>query len=363
MRKATGKPINRRYEVNPLLAPKAPSCDVSIIIVNWNTRELLRLCLSSVIKHTKVVNYEIVVVDNASQDGSCEMLEAELPQVRIHCNTRNEGFSFGCNEGMRMARGRYFLLLNSDTILIEDAVSKMVAFMDRHQDIGISGCALLNEDGSLQPSCAWFPTPFSAITQGLKIWDKLKHIFQDNPDFASPFLSYTQHQRQNDVDWIAGAFMLVRRQVAEQVSMLDETIFFYNEEVDWCYRMKQAGWRIVFTPETKIIHIGGGSTTLPDFARCTAILNNYYYYFHKNFGPAWSRMYILLTLLSSPLKIMIWLTGYVLYASGRRLFLERILWNFNALRWCFMPAGRRIAASKINDPQAFPRNEKTRDKK
>ena len=230
--------------------------DLTVIIVNWNTRELLQNCLRSVFQHTRGISYQVIVVDNASSDGSPEMVEKEFPEVQLIHNHENLGFSRANNQALRLALSRYLLLLNSDTVLCDNALKGMVEFMDAHPDAGIVGTRLLNPDGSRQYSCDLFPRrPFRMLSD--KIRDRFFPVNQGgwqermaNWDFHGNFL----------VDYVIGAVLLIRRDTVERIGMLDEGFFMYAEDIDWCYRAEQAGWKNYYVGSIGIYHYNRGSS-------------------------------------------------------------------------------------------------------
>jgi len=323
------------------------SCDVSIVIVSWNTSKMLEDCIRSIDAHTHGISYETIVVDNASSDDSCQMIEREFPAVRLFRNSENEGFAYGCNEGMRASRGRYLLLLNSDTLLAENTIEKMVCFLDARPEAGMGGCMLLNADGSIQPACADFPTAFSFISGGVNPIRLFRRLIFNETYFSHPFLSHPKHKVAQNVDWLAGAFMVVRREVAETVGMMDETIFLYSEEVDWCYRICKAGWNISYTPETSIIHLGRGSTTMSDATRSIAILESYLYFFKKHFGAGQAVVYALTIMLGTPMKMALWTCSYLFLVKKRSFIKERLAWHLAALRWC-MGSLRQLTTQQLH---------------
>ena len=230
--------------------------DVSIIIVNWNTKELLRNCLKSVFEQTVNVDYEVIVVDNASTDGSSEMLQNDFPQVILIENDENRGFAAANNQAIAVAKGRYVLLLNSDTIVLDKAIEKTIFFANENQEAGAVGCRVLNPDGSLQMTCFMFPSILNMILSSTYLYK----IFSKNKFFGREQMTWWDRNDVREVDVITGCFMLVRREAIEQTGNLDESFFVYGEETDWCYRLKKNGWKVMFTPVGQIIHFGGQST-------------------------------------------------------------------------------------------------------
>jgi GT2 family glycosyltransferase len=228
--------------------------DLSIIIVNWNTKDLLAQCLQSVYDTIRSLDFEIIVVDNASADGSPEMVCERFPQVRLIKNRENVGFARANNQAIRESRGGYLLLLNSDTVVLPEALSQMVDFMDCHPDGGAIGPKLINPDGSFQASYADFPT---LLTESLQAFGLAKWLY--GPYYPSP--PPRPDELARTVDWVAGACLMVRREVADAVGLLDEGYWMYTEETDWCYRIDQAGWNVYYLPESKIVHFGGASSS------------------------------------------------------------------------------------------------------
>lgn len=230
--------------------------DVSIIIVNYNTRQLTMDCLASVYESLTSFQYEIIVVDNASHDGSVEAIRGEYPDVRLIANRDNTGFAVANNQGMDIAKGRYILLLNSDTVVQTDTLEVMIGFMDRHPEMGASGCKVILPDGSLDKACKrGFPTPSASFYYAFGI----SRMFPDRPKFNQYQLGHLSPDDEYPVDCLVGAFMLVRRETIDQVGGLDETFFMYGEDIDWCYRIKEAGWGIYYYPRTYIVHYKGAS--------------------------------------------------------------------------------------------------------
>ncbi len=224
--------------------------DISIIIVNRNTRDLLQNCLESISKTVRNISYEIIVVDNASQDGSDAMLKDKYPQVKVIQNTENLGFGAANNQAMRIMNGRYALLLNSDTVLTENAVHELYTFMENHPEAAMSCGQLLNADGSKQNSIASFPTFLTLLTN----MPMLEYLFPKR--YPSKRYNY---EKPIEVDSGIGACLLVRKKAIDDVGMFDERYFFFFEETDWAYQMKSAGWKIFYVPTAFIYHLQGQS--------------------------------------------------------------------------------------------------------
>jgi hypothetical protein len=224
--------------------------DLTIIIVNWNTRELLRNCLESVETTVRTLSHEIIVVDNASTDGSVDMLRERFPAVKRIENSENLGFGAANNQALRVMTGRYVLLLNSDAVLTENAVSELFACMENHPEAAMACGQLLNADGSRQNSIASFPTLLTLMTNT----PLLEYLFPRR--FPSKRYS---HSGVVEVDSGIGACLLVRRKAIDTVGMFDERYYFFFEETDWAFRMHRAGWKVLHVPAALIHHLQGQS--------------------------------------------------------------------------------------------------------
>jgi hypothetical protein len=224
--------------------------DVSIIVVNWNTRALLLDCLKSIYDTTTCLDIEVIVVDNGSQDGSSKAVKDTFPQVKLIQNSENKGFARANNQALSIAAGRYVLLLNSDAVLTDGSLTGLVTFMDKTPDAGISACQYLNRDGSKQNSFDNFPT----LATELLNKSLLKILFPKK--YPSKKKEYYEPM---EVDSTIGACMIVRKEAIKQVGMLDEDYFFFMEETDWCFRMHEAEWKIYHLPHIKVYHLQGQS--------------------------------------------------------------------------------------------------------
>ena len=255
--------------------------DLSVIIVNWNVRDLLRRCLHSILASLPACQLEIIVVDNGSTDGSPEMVRTEFPQVHLMANPDNRGFTAANNQGLAVARGRYVLLLNPDTEVVGDALETLVAFADAHPDVGVVGPQLLNPDGTVQSSRRRFPTQATALLESTWLQPYAprrllaRYYVLDRPD-----------DEVQDVDWVTGAALMARREAVEQVGPLDEGFFMYSEELDWCRRFRAAGWRVIYLPTARIIHHEGKSSEQVLPARHIHFQTSKIRYFRKYHGPA-----------------------------------------------------------------------------
>lgn len=226
--------------------------DLSIIIVNWNTRNLLSRCLQSVYETAGDLEFEVFVVDNASTDGSAQMVRERFPQLHLIENRENVGFARANNQTIRLSRGRYVVLLNSDTEAYRGTLETMVQFMERHPQAGGCGPRLLNADGSLQASC------YPMLTPGREFW---RLLFLDNLWHQATYVQERwDRETPRPVEVIKGACFLLRRAALEQVGLLDERYFMYTEEMDLCHRLLQAGWQLWWVPQAVVKHYGEASS-------------------------------------------------------------------------------------------------------
>lgn len=225
--------------------------DLSVIIVSWRVKELLAQCLESIFKETHDLDFEVMVIDNDSGDGTAEMVKNNFPAVQLVASQINLGFARAANLGLRRAKGRFLLLLNPDTKLIDNSLKKSVDFMKEHSDIGVMGCRLLNRDLTLQPSVRRFPRLLDHLLMVLK----LHHFFPLKRYLALDF----DYGKTREADQVMGAFFIVSRLAFSQIGFLDEKYYIWFEEVDYCQRAKKAGLAVSYYPEAKIIHYGSQS--------------------------------------------------------------------------------------------------------
>ncbi len=275
---------------------------LSIIIISYNTKGLLKGCLTSIFSNDKFLDFslaikksekiptEIIVVDNNSQDESVAYLKKleKNKKIKLILNKENLGFAKANNQGMKLAKGNYYLLLNSDTLILNCAISQTLLWLASHEEAGAATCQLLNKDKTIQPSGGFFPNLtrvfcWSFFLDDLPLFNKLvKPIHPHADTFYTKDSWYNQIREQ---DWITGAFFMIKKAAAQDSGYFDENFFMYAEELEWCYRLKQKGWKIYYLNNPAIIHLGGGSAKTPE----GAIINEYlglerFFQLHK---PKW----------------------------------------------------------------------------
>ena len=311
--------------------------DVSIIIVNWNTRDILRDCLNSIAAQAGAVSSETIVVDNASSDGSVEMIKADFPWVHLIANQENRGFAAANNQALDLAQGRYLLLLNSDTVVLDRAIEKTVTFADSRPSAAVVGCLVLNADRTVQNTCFMFHSILNDLLEALF----LNQLFPRSRFFGRAEMTWWSRDDVRQVDVVSGCFMLVRRAAYEQVGPMDEGFFMYAEEADWCYRFHRAGWQNIFTPHAEIIHLHGASSAQRRPEMTLQLRGSCLRYYRKHHGPLIYGLGCIMVALFFALRIPIWLFKSLLSSGQRRYCLQRA-WTYARGTLYALLGGRRL---------------------
>lgn len=231
--------------------------DISIIIVNWNTEKLLLDCVDSLYRTTHQSKIEVIVIDNASTDNSVSALRASFPQIQIVVNPTNFGFAKANNIGIIRATGRYVCLINSDVKVLDGALDQLSRYMDAHHEVGAAGPLTYRGNMIIQKNCRKFPTLWNLCCEEFF----LNRIFPSTSFLQGRDMLRYDYQAIMEIEVLAGCFLMVRRDVVESVGILDERFFFYSEDVDWCKRIRDAGWKLIHYPKAQIIHYGRGSSS------------------------------------------------------------------------------------------------------
>jgi N-acetylglucosaminyl-diphospho-decaprenol L-rhamnosyltransferase len=226
--------------------------DVSVIVASHNAREYIERCVGALSE----TPYDVIVVDNASSDGTAEFIRERFPDVRLVKLTENRGYGAALNEGMAFSGARYFLLMNGDAWPQPGAIEELLDFAESQERAGVIGPKLLNPNGTLQPSVRGFPTPWRLATEYLF----LRWVAPRSRAFNAFYSAGFDHRSVRDAEFLVGAVLLVRREVLDEIGVFDTSFFMFNEEVDFCYRVREAGWRVVFYPGAEFVHMGGAST-------------------------------------------------------------------------------------------------------
>ncbi|MGB9629360.1 MAG: glycosyltransferase family 2 protein [Thermodesulfobacteriota bacterium] len=319
--------------------------DVSVIIVNWNTKNYLLHCLESLFYTGEGFSKEVIVVDNGSQDGSVNELKKSFPSVHLIENKSNLGFAKAVNLGLQQASGRYLLLLNPDTLIKDGSIEELFSFMEEHREVAVTGPQLLNGDGSKQNSIANFPS----LTTELLNKNLLRWLFPERypgkeKDYSNPI----------EVDSVIGACMMVRREAMEQVGLLDEDYFLFLEETDWCYRMRKAGWKVYHVPQARVIHFQGKGAEKEKKRAKVEYYRSRYIFFKKNRGRSQElllRMGLLIRLVLE--EIFMFLACLFTLFSIKKLT-ERLSLYTNLLWWHLKGCPEGMGLKTTDNPPSPP---------
>ena len=283
--------------------------DISFVIVNWNAKGFLRDCLTSIAEETHF-SHEIIVVDNASTDGSAAMVRNEFSDVILIANDKNPGFGAANNQGIKAASGRYVLLLNPDTLIIDGAVDKMLDWAQKQNDLGCAGCQVLESEKLIQRTC--FSDP--SLLNLLLIETGLYRAFPRSSWFGQPYYSHWDRRTEREVDVVSGMFMLIPRNVFDSVGFMDEAFFVYAEEADLCRRIRRSGLRCVFTPAAQIIHRDGGgrSTTQVKPRMYVQLQKSLIIYMHKYYGHWVATGARTIFIFSNSIRLILFMILYIL---------------------------------------------------
>lgn len=276
--------------------------DVSIIIVNWNTKDLIQDCIYSIHIGLNKYTYEIIVVDNGSKDNSLEMIKAQFPEVILIENSENIGYSKANNQGIKKSKGDFICLLNSDTLILDNALEKIVGHLKKDPKVGSATCLLLNPDGSSQfgsalgePNLIYF---FSVETGLYKYFPRSKI-------WGRPLLSFKDHRYPHEIEVCPSAIIIIKKQVIKDVGLLDEKIFFGVIDWDFSLRVRKKGWKLYFYPDAYVLHYGGKSKKPISEMLLIEDIRARYYYFLKHYGVPKTNVLKLMIVLASLVKISI----------------------------------------------------------
>jgi len=306
--------------------------DISVAIVNWNTKDLLRQCLSSVFENLDGLQAEVIVVDNGSSDGSAQMVRRGFPRARLVEARQNLGFARASNLAYMQSSGRYFLLLNSDTVVLPGALSSLMSFLDSHPPAGAVGSKLLNPDGTLQRSCSPFPTPLTELFDALY----LSKFFPRSKLFGRFAMSHWGFDSTEQVDFAGGSCLLLRRHALDQIGLLDEGFFMYSEEADLCYRLKAAGWKVFYLPDASVIHYGGQSARLDVNRTSVELCRSKHRFMGKHYGRLSALLYRAVVILSAAARLAAW-APLALAGRSSRVYRAKLSVQARLLSWAVRP--------------------------
>jgi len=296
------------FEMNTAKISDGEGCiDITVVIVSYNTADLIEKAIGCLQDSTKMMHVQTIIIDNASRDDSVALIKREYADCELIENTVNVGFGRANNQAIPLIKGQYVLLLNTDAFVSPETLEKTVAYMDAHSECGLLGVKLVGRDGKMQPSCRYFPTPLNVFLNrsGLnKVFPWVRLVDDLEWDHASV----------RECDWVPGCYLLIRREVIDQIGLFDERFFLYSEEVDLCFAAKKAGWQVHYYPHSTVVHLGGESAKsdheITDGGKQVERLQieSELLYFRKNYGIMAVVFHLLLTALGDmilPMKRLI----------------------------------------------------------
>jgi GT2 family glycosyltransferase len=302
---------------------------VSVVVVSWNARNYLSQCLGSLTAEVCAYLMEIIVVDNNSSDGSPEMVEQEFPHVRLIREAENLGFAKANNIGIRESSGKYVALINSDVRVLKDCLTYLVDFADAHPEVGMVGPRIIGGDGKLQRSCKGFPTLWNMFCRALA----LDAIFRRSALFGGYLLNYRNHDELECADILSGCFWLARKDALDKVGLLDESFFMYGEDMDWCKRFWDAGWKLMFVPTAEVIHYGGASSSNAPLRFFIEKLRADFQYWRKHHSRIAVAFYFLITSCHLILRIVGYLLAFSVGRESRQSCRYKVQRSLAGLKW------------------------------
>jgi len=316
--------------------------DLSIVILNWNTRDMLLECIRSIQTDTTRHEYEILVVDNGSEDGSAEAVREQHPEVRLTVNEQNLGFARGINVGLRQCTGRYSCILNSDIELQDGCLDRLVEYMDAHEEVAAVGPKTTNEDGSVRYNCREVPSLRSTLMEALF----LDRFFPHSRFFRGQLYPDFDPERTQPVQVLSGCLQVLRKEALDQVGFLDERFFIYCEDTDWGKRFNDAGWKTVYCAEATAIHLGGASAAKAPIHFKLQHSHAGYQYWKKHLSPITYPVYVGLMLLRYGLRLGLSAGKYLLGLGDRASSRHLVHSSWAQLQWYLFNRGRRPILGK-----------------
>ena len=303
--------------------------DVSVVIVNWNTKRLLLECIESIVSGTSRSRVEVIVVDNASYDGSADAVEEAFPGCKVIRNQSNMGFAAANNRGIAASVGRHVCLVNSDVKLLDGCLDTMCVYMDSRPEIGVLGPQILNKDLTIQLTWTELPSVRNLLAQALFC----PRLFPSIRWLHSRFKTALDHQAIQSVPVLSGCFLMVRRKALEQVGLLDERFYIYKEDVDWCKRFGDEGWPVVFYPEAQAIHYGGASSSRAPARFLIEMEKANIQYWKKYYSPLTGTVVRLISAIHYGIRLAGWATLYLAVRKRRATASEMVSKYAQTLLW------------------------------
>lgn len=303
--------------------------DFSVIIVSWNAKNYLSECLQSLNKYSSKYDAEIIVVDNASTDGSPSMVQEQFPRVKLIINENNYGFAKGNNLGINQSSGKYIFLINPDVIVKDECIEKMMAYMDVHPDIGILGPKILDPCGNTQRSCMEFPSLWNTFYSAFGL-----HIILGKfRFFGGQMMTYWPHNSIRQVDVINGCFWMIRKEALNKAGLLDERFFMYSEDKDWCKRFYETGWKVIFFPDAEAIHYGGASSSNSPIRFYIEMQKANLQYWKKHYSRCACNAYLFLIFLHHMFRVLGYISVYLISKRNRNQSAFKIRRSYTTIQW------------------------------
>lgn len=294
--------------------------DLSILIVNWNTKDLLLQCLRSIVPQLQTFHSEIVIVDNASTDGSAQAVREAFPLANVIENATNIGFAAANNRGLKYCTGRYVLLVNSDVVVRDGCIAALWDYMEEHNEVGLVGPKVLNADLTIQESCTEFPTLWNSLCRALA----LDTAFPKSQLFSRQLMRYWSHEETRTVDILSGCFWMVRQGALQSVGPLDERFFMYAEDKDWCKTFWERGWQVVYHPKAQIIHFSAASSSRDPVHFYVEMQRANLLYWKKHSGMVYERAMWAIMVLNNLIRLLRSIAVFTISSSRRGEALEKL---------------------------------------
>jgi GT2 family glycosyltransferase len=308
---------------------------ISVIIVSWNARDYLRNCLISIRKTCESCVLEVIVVDNASNDGSPEMVKEEFPEVNLIHAGENLGFARANNLAMKSSNGAYFALVNSDVIIHPGCLETLVSFLEQHKNVGVVGPRVVGGDGNLQRTCRHLPTVWNMVCRVLAV-DRVFPSCQLLSGFEMP---HRDHDKYTEAEMLSGCFLVARKMAVDEVGGLDEQFFFYGEDIDWCKRFRDAGWKLMLVPEATATHFGGASSSNAPLRFSIELHRANLKYWLKHHGIVGQYIYFFLTTIHHGLRLIVRVLKSILGLGGSPESKHKLMEDIVCLRWLLTGKG------------------------
>lgn len=305
--------------------------DLSIVIVNWNAKDYIDRCISSLIENIKDIDYEIIVVDNASSDGSVELIRSKYDEVTLMESDLNLGFAKGNNVGINQASGKYIALINSDISIHNNCFRLLIDFMDHNKDVGLCGPKILNSDHTLQLSCRKLPTLWNVFCSTFALNKVLKYF----RIYEGSFMDQSEHDRIKEVEVLSGCFWFSRKKAVDEIGLLDERFFMYAEDIDWCLRFHESSWKIIYYPDAEAVHYGGASSGNAPIRFYVEMQKAIFQYWRKHYSTGANTIFTIIFIVHQLIRISTRLPLIFVPTRKQKEYSYKVRRSIASLNWLF----------------------------